>query len=243
MIEFDYPLNEKARNYLRFEYLFSEIQCSLSLASPTEAMHYFKCLFDLIELAERTDVKQDLGKDLRSQLKQLSSWLAYEQVDKVAINELVDEVKGLIEELNTMPKLSRYYKNNRFLTSLKQRFCIAGGTCNFDIPQYHLWLANDIEIRQKESKNWFEQFSSLQKGLVFLFNLKRLQSTEINRLAENAFYQGEAENGSFITIKIAKNLSVYPMISGHKNRYSVRFIGTDLENRLSDNIEFTEISY
>lgn len=243
MIAFDYPLNEKARNYLRFEFLFTEIQKSANLSSSADFTQFFKSLFDLIELTERTDIRQDLVKDLRFQLEQLNIWLKYEQVDQNAILALIDEVEGLIEAVVSMPKLSRYFKNNRFLSSLKQRFCIPSGTCNFDLPQYHFWLAMEKEKQQAETKLWSSQFSNLEGALSLFLKLKRSQSKKINRIAESGFYQGDAEHGDFITLKIAKNLSVYPMISGHKNRYSVRFMSADFENRLSQNIEFIEISY
>lgn len=243
MISFDYPLNEKARNYLRFEFLFTEVKKSVNFSSSTDATPFFKSLFDLIELTERTDIRQDLVKDLRLQLEQLKMWLKYDQVDQGAILSMIDEVEILVGGVMSMPKVSRYFKSNRFLSSLKQRFCIPSGTCNFDLPQYHFWLNNDDAKQQADAKLWFSQFKCLEDALGLFLKLKRSQSKQVSQVAESGFYQGDIENADFITLKIAKDLSVYPMISGHKNRYSVRFMSANFENRLSQNIEFIEIAY
>lgn len=243
MISFDYPLNEKARNYLRFEFLFTEVKKSVDFPSSTDATLFFKSLFDLIELTERTDIRQDLVKDLRLQLEQLKIWLKYDQVDQGAILAMIDEVESLVEALMSMPKVSRYFKSNRFLSSLKQRFCIPSGTCNFDLPQYHFWLNHDEAKQQADAKLWLSQFVSLEDALSLFLKLKRSQSKETTQIAENGFYQGNIECADFITLKIAKALSVYPMISGHKNRYSTRFMSAEFENRLPENIEFIEIAY
>ena len=243
MISFDYPLNEKSRNYLRFEFLFSEIKKSMSFSSPTDATQFFKSLFDLIELTDRTDIRQDLVKDLRLQLAQLKVWLKYEQVDQDAILAMIDDIEGLVEAVASMPKLSLYFKDNRFLSSLKQRFCIPSGACNFDLPQYHFWLEIGKEKQQEDAIRWSSQFLSLENALSVFLNLKRSQANQETQNAESGFYQGDIAKGEFITVKVAKDLSVYPMISGHKNRYSVRFMSADFENRLSQNIEFIEISY
>ncbi len=243
MIAFDYPLNEKARSYLRFEFLFLEIKKSMNLLGSADATQYFKSLFDLITLVERTDIRQDLVKDLRVQLEQLALWLKSDQVDKAAILSLRDELESLIEAVIVMPKLSRYFEENRFISSLKQRFSIPSGMCNFDLPQYHCWLENDLDKCHQDTQLWNSQFTCLDESLTLILKLKRSKSKQLRKIATDGFYQGEVLNGYFVTLKIAKKLAVYPMISGHKNRYSVRFMCIDPSNSLPEKIEFIEICY
>ena len=241
MIAFEYPLNEKSRSYLRFEFLFLQIKNSMAFANESDVTAFFKALFELLELSERCDIRHDLIKDLRLLSEQMNSWLKLAEVDHHAVSELIAEIDVLIEAVLNMPKQLRYFKTNRFLTSLKQRFSIPSGCCNFDLPQFHYWLASDLEKRQQDSQNWFSHFSSLEKALALFLKIKRSQGVSSEQMASNGFYQGEVENCSFVIIKVEKEQAVYPMISGHKNRYSIRFMSADFESHRSENVSFQQI--
>ena len=73
MITFEYPLNEKNRSYLRFEFLFLQIQKSMGFAHESDAIAFFKALFELLELSERNDIRHDLINDLRLLSEQMSN--------------------------------------------------------------------------------------------------------------------------------------------------------------------------
>lgn len=241
MIAFEYPLNEKIRSYLRLEFLFLQIKQSMCFTNESDSTAFFKALFELIELSERCDIRHDLIKDLRLLSEQMKSWLEMAEVDQKAVGDLITEIDQLIEVVSNMPKQIRYFKTNRFLTSLKQRFSIPSGCCNFDLPQFHFWLANDLQTRQQDSQNWFSHFASLDKALALFLKIKRSQGVSSEQNAKTGFYQGEVENCSFLTIKLKKEQAVYPMISGHKNRYSIRFMSADYESHCAENVPFQQI--
>ena len=241
MITFEYPLNEKNRSYLRFEFLFIQIKNSMTFAHESDSIAFFKALFELLELSERSDIRHDLNNDLRLLSEQLNSWLKLDQVDHSAVSELISEIEQLSNAIFTMPKQLRYFKNNRFLNSLKQRFSIPSGCCNFDLPQFHFWSASDLSKRQQDAQKWFSHFAHLEKALTLFLKMKRSQGICSEQVAKNGFYQGEAENSGFITIKVKKEQAVYPMISGHKNRFSVRFISVDEANNSSSDTPFQQI--
>jgi len=240
MIAFEYPLNEKIRSYLRFEYLFLQIKKTITFTDESDMTAFFKAFFELLELSERCDIRHDLIKDLRLLSEQMNSWLKVAEVDYQAVSELITEIDGLIEALANMPKQLHYFKNNRFLTSLKQRFSIPSGCCTFDLPQFHFWLATDLEKRQQDSRKWFGHFASLEQALSLFLKIKRSQGVSAELTASNGFYQGEVENCSFVIIKVKKSQAVYPMISGHKNRYSIRFMNADAVNQRSDHVLFEQ---
>ena len=241
MITFEYPLNEKNRSYLRFEFLFIQIQKSMMFAHESDSIAFFKALFELLELSERSDIRHDLTNDLRLLAEQMNSWLKIAQVDHAAVSELISEIERLSHAILTMPKQLRYFKNNRFLNSLKQRFSIPGGCCNFDLPQFHFWSASDLSKRQQDAQNWFSYFVNLEKALALFLKMKRSQGSSSEQIAKNGFYQGEAENSGFIIIKVNREQAVYPMISGHKNRFSVRFISAGEAGDNGPDIPFQQI--
>ena len=241
MITFEYPLNEKMRSYLRFEFLFQQIIKSKGFNHESDTTVFFKALFELLELSERCDIRHDLVKDLRLLSEQMKLWLKLDQVDHQAISELLVEIDDLTAAVFAMPKQIRYFKTNRFLTSLKQRFCIPSGCCNFDLPQYHFWLSEGKVKQSEDAKIWLSHFEALEKALILYLKIKRSQGTESKQVAMNGFYQGEVEGSCFVTIELDTSLAVYPMISGHKDRYSVRFMSSDIENHLADDIKFKQI--
>jgi len=241
MITFEYPLTEKMRSYLRFEFLFLQINKSNQFTHESDATLFFKSLFELLELSDRCDIRHDLVKDLRLLSDQLNEWLQHDEVDKNAVSALLSEITELIEAVIAMPKQLRYFKTNRFLTSLKQRFCIPSGSCNFDLPQYHFWLAEGPQKQAKDAKVWLSHFEALQKALLLFLKIKRSQGTISTQTAVNGFYQGSVEGSCFVSIELESSVGVYPMISGHKDRYSVRFMSADIENHLSENIKFKQI--
>jgi len=241
MIAFEYPLTEKSRSYLRFETLFLQIKQSIAFEHENDAITYFKSLFELIELSDRSDIRHDLIKDLRALSEEMQSWLAWEQADTEAITALMLEVSELISALLVMSKQLKFFKDSRFLTSLKQRFFIPGGCCNFDLPQFHFWQSQPIEQQKLDAKQWFEHFKTLQRALFLFLKMKRHQGIKSKQCAKSGFFQGEVEHALFIIINIDSALQVYPMVSGHKHRYSVRFMNANAENSHAENIEFEQV--
>lgn len=241
MITFEYPLNEKMRSYLRFEFLFLQLIKSKKFSHESDATVFFKALFELLELSERCDIRHDLVKDLRELAVQMKEWLQHDAVDQQAVSDLLTEIDRLIETVLAMPKQLRYFKTNRFLTSLKQRFSIPSGSCNFDLPQYHFWLSEGAQKQSEDADTWLAHFDAIQKALLLFLKMKRSQGNISEQTAVNGFYQGVVENSCFVSIELATSLAVYPMISGHKDRYSIRFMSTDIENHLSENIKFKQI--
>lgn len=241
MIAFEYPLTEKSRCYLRFESLFSQVNQSILFNHDCDTVAFFKALFELIELGERSDIRHELCKDLRELMQQMESWLSYEEADSVAVKALMLEVGELISQLAVMPKRLDFFKKNRLLASLKQRFFIPGGYCNFDLPQFHFWQAQPIEMRIQQSKKWFTHFATLERALTLFLHIKRNQGIKSNQQAKNGFFQGEVGEALFIIINVDAALEVYPMISGHKHRYSIRFMNGDAENSHASCTEFEQV--
>jgi cell division protein ZapD len=241
MITFEYPLNEKNRSYLRFEFLFKQIDSSISFAHTSDSIAFFKALFELLELIERSDIRHDLIKDLELLSDHMRGWLKHKQVDHSAIHSLIAEIEQLNNALFSMPKQLHFFKKNRFLTSLKQRFSIPSGCCNFDLPQFHFWNAGNVSKRQQDAQKWFQHFDNLEKALTLFLKIKRSQCICTEQIAHAGFYQGETEHSGFITIKVKKDQAVYPMISGHKDRFSLRFISVTEANDSASNIPFQQI--
>jgi len=230
MISFEYPLTEKSRDYFRFELLFSQINQTLLLNDDNEILVYFKSLFELMELSERNSIRFELIKDLRMLSDKMQTWLSYEEADKEVIQHYIKESNKLVNELVNMSKQLEFFKDSRFLIALKQRFFIPGGCCNFDLPEYHLWLSRSVISKRQQAARWFEYFKPLERALTLFLKMKRYQGVKTKQVAKNGFYQGEVEDALFIEVKVDLGLNVYPMMSGHSHRYSITFMDASADN-------------
>ena len=129
MVIFEHPLNEKSRSYLRLEYLFNQLASSRKLASQDASTSFFKALLDLQELMERCDVRGDLSKDLEKQLESVKQWAVVPGVDQSVVKHIELQLDDFIYQLPRLSKVNSVIKEDRFLSSVRQRFSIPGGCC------------------------------------------------------------------------------------------------------------------
>lgn len=62
-INYEYPLHERVRTYLRLEHLKQLLKPEQTV-DATNYSRYFDALFAILELCERSDVRTDVQKDL-----------------------------------------------------------------------------------------------------------------------------------------------------------------------------------
>ena len=60
-----------------------------------------------------------------------------------------DEIENASDSLfDISGKIGQHLRDNEWLMGIKQRACIPGGTCEFDLPSYHYWLHQDATLRR-----------------------------------------------------------------------------------------------
>ncbi|WP_299493173.1 cell division protein ZapD [uncultured Shewanella sp.] len=230
---FEHPLNEKIRGYLRLEYLDQQLE--QNLAEDHQA-RCFDPLFSLCELTERCDYRGEVLKDLD---RQLAQWSMNNAPTLDSIPDPVTSLKESRNKLKLAPRPGIQIKNDRFLSTLRQRYNMPGACCNFDLPQLHFWLEKPWEQRQMEYRGWKEQFSDLLTPIKLLLTLTRHASHYKECSAHDGFFQAHSEHPlSLVRIKLDPNDQCYPTISGHKNRYAIHFMQFDNQKHASENIPF-----
>ena len=235
---FEHPLNEKCRNYLRFESLFHQLDHSRSLAEIWHHQPLFKVLFDLVEIGDRADIKSLLMKDLEKQKKQLEYWSQLPGVDQSRVNDLHQSVTRYIGHLSQLGRLGITSKEDKFLASIRQRFILPGGTCCFDLPNLHWWLHQPKEALLQDINRWLADWDIIYSSLKLLLNLMRERGEFVALSANEGFYQGLAEGSEMLRIRLSLSEAHYPTISGHKHRYAIRFMAaTSNEKPNSVNFE------
>ena len=237
-IIFEHPLNEKMRTWLRVEFLLNQLNVHCHF-NDNSALIFFHALSELLEIIERNDIKSDLVKELELQKQKLVLWSNIEGVDHDLLNDLIHQFDDFIAQFNAIGRLGQPLKDDRFITAIRQRLMIPGGCCSFELPSFHLWLKISKERRYSQIENWLQHLSILDKSLTCYMQLIR-QLGEFKRFVyTNNFFQETNGDVNLIRIRISLDKNVYPQVSGHMTRYSIRFLALeDYDNVNSDGIEF-----
>jgi len=221
---FEHPLNEKVRNYLRLEQLFEQLMLSKALQHPLQQQQFFRTLFEVAEVLERCEWRADLLKDLAKQADKLEQWAAMPKVDTSKIEQLLLQVKTLIAAISKHARVSDHLKNDRLLSSIRQRLSLPGGNCSFDLPQLHYWLHQQPELIQGQVEQWLQPFLLVADAINHLLKLLREQHSDSEVIASKGFYQGVAAECGLLRIEVDSQLQCYPTVSGHKHRFAIKFI-------------------
>jgi cell division protein ZapD len=185
---------------------------------------FFNALFSIIDTLERNDVRGDLIKDLEKLEQNLVVWSQAPDVDNSALEKNLAQTVKLVGHLRiTIPKWSEL-KEDKLLTSLKQRFAIQGGSSSFDLPQLHFWLHQGESQAKYDINHWLSLLSDISSSLAIILKFIRLRAEFQPIEADSGFYQDNGEGLLLLRIKLAKEAEYYPTISGNKFRYSIRFM-------------------
>lgn len=222
-IIYEYPLHERVRTYLRLEHL-------LSLLQPQQPVHannytrYFNALFAILDLCERTDVRTDVQKDLDRRKAQLKVWAQHPDVNQAQLAHTAERVQQAWAAIQPISRVGSSLKQDRLLSVIRQRFAMPGGTCNFDLPQLHYWLNLPQAQRDADCVRWWREFEVLFSGLLLELEMLRGQARFKPVTAVAGLLQESTEPLSLLRLKVSKELPAYPVISGHKQRFTVRFL-------------------
>ncbi|QIQ21834.1 cell division protein ZapD [Zophobihabitans entericus] len=222
-IIFEHPLSEKMRTWLRIEFLIKQIYTN-KIFNQDNALLFFHTLSELLEIVERSDVRSDLLKELEIQKQKLAVWSNVDGVDVALLHSLLDKLSALSIQLNTNPRLGQELKEDRFLSSIRQRLMIPGGCCSFDLPSFYLWLHLPQSERDTQVLNWISCFSSLHDALAICMQLIRQTSIFKPYQCNSNFYQDNNEEAELLRIRVPLEPRVFPQVSGAKSRYAIRFL-------------------
>jgi cell division protein ZapD len=223
-ILYEHPLNERIRNYLKLEQLFSQTVGCLAYDVTTTHNVYFNALFAIIDTLDRNDIRGDLIKDMEKLEQNLVIWSQAPDIDSTALDANLQKAVALICQLKSTKPQWTQLKDDKFLSGLKQRFAIQGGNCTFDLPQLQFWLSQPQQQLINEMAYWLTLLDQIKDALslILKFIRQRGQFTKIN--TESGFYQDNGEGLLLLRIKVPEGTEHYPMVSGNKFRYSIRFM-------------------
>lgn len=221
---YEHPLNERIRNYLKLEQLFSQakkcLKCDLALSHQV----FFSSFFAIIDTLERNDIRGDLIKDLEKLEQNLVVWSRAPNIDNSALEDNLKLSVSLLCQLKTPTPQWTQLKDDKFLTTLKQRYAMQGGSCSFDLPQLTLWLNRAQSAVEKDIHHWLSLLEQISSALALILKFIRQRTSFENVDCQSGFYQDNGEGILLLRIKVAEGANYYPTVSGNKFRYSIRFM-------------------
>lgn len=234
-LTFEYPLNERVRTFLRLEYLFEKVAHFLPQEDPWMSRVAVEGVLDILTITTRGDIKTELLKELERNTNTLNRMQHGPGVDLKTLEKTLDDLRQAISELRkSSGQIGQSLRQDGFLKSIAKRSNIPGGTCSFDIPQYHYWLRRPLSLRQQRLNDWMQNLQPVSSGVALALSLARTSAEPREVTATGGFFQ-EALNiqapAQLVRVTLKDSDHLFPEISGHKNRFSIRFMSMEETGR------------
>lgn len=228
---YEQPLNERVRVLLRLEFLFEQFDFFLAQTPPWASRGALQALFEILNLTARSDLRSELRKELDRHVKYLNRLQRTEGVNAEALARILHEVSQSVEIVQgTDSAAQEDVRQNDFLSSIRQRSVIPGGTCLFDLPGLHHWLLHAPAVRQRQLEAWIAPFRPWLQGVSLVLRLIRDSASASVETAENGFFQRSLDSSApsqLIRVLLPSHTRVYPEISGGRHRFAIRFLEQD----------------
>jgi cell division protein ZapD len=225
-LTFEHPLNERYRTFLRLEHLFAKVRHFLPHEDPWATRVAIESLLDIVSITSRADVKNELLKEVDRNVATLARIARQPGVDPDALGRVTGDLDRAQSDLQRITgQIGQTAREDEFLKGIAQRNSIPGGTCSFDLPNFHFWLT--------------------QTAINLVLSLARGSARPRRVVAEAGFFQ-EALNvqapAQMVRVTLNDGQAVFPEISGHKSRFSIRFMSPEANGRPAqsrEDVDFT----
>lgn len=235
MILYEYPFNERIRTLLRLEDLFDRLDYFLGQDHALQHHVALTTLFETIDVAGRADLKTDLLRELERQRQALAPLRANPQIDQLALDGVIGEIEHGIAHLGqTVGKAGQLLADNEWLTTIRSRAIIPGGTCEFDLPAYYAWQHHPAEERRADILKWASPLAPLRLGTDLVLRLLRESGQSGKVIATGGSYQQMLSGRTYQLMQVRLDPSLLPYIpemSANKYMLWVRFTQQDGELR------------
>lgn len=234
MIQYEYPFNERIRTLLRLEDLFERLDLFLAQTHPTAHHVALTTMFEILDVAGRADLKSDLLQELERQRQALSTLRGNPAVEQTKLEGILADIEEATRSLYDAPgKVGQHLRDNDWLTSIRSRSIIPGGTCEFDLPSYHAWLSRPPDARLADLSGWIGPLLPLRRCFAIVLRLLRESGHAQRVVASQGGYQQMLGGKSYqmLQVRLDENLGAIPETSANKYMIWVRFTAQDGDMR------------
>ena len=229
---YEYPFSERVRTLLRLEDLFDKL---LYFCAQEHAYCHHTALltlFEILEVTSRADLRSDLLQELERHKQTLQALRNNPQVSESALSGVLSEIERAQQDLNaTTGKAGQHVRDNEWLMSIRSRAIIPGGTCEFDLPSYHAWLARDVATRAGDLQSWVAPMLQFHAALAIVLKLLRETAHRSKQVAAQGAFQQMLQGRTYALLQVSVDgaLHAIPEISANKYMLWIRFTKQDRE--------------
>jgi cell division protein ZapD len=228
MAEYEQPINERMRTFMRLEFLYQQMLYNSELEADWATRAATSSLLEIMAILTRGDVRSDVMKELDHQIEGLQRFESQPEVDEQRLRNLIANLTTSRDELDAAGTgFLQSLKDCEFLSSIKHRSAIPGGTCEFDLPEYSHWLRQTYERRQQDLQRWLGTIRPVCDAVIEVLWLIRESAQPIDKVATNGMYQHRMQRDTscrLLRVNLPDNSLLYPEISGSQHRFTVRFL-------------------
>jgi cell division protein ZapD len=211
---------------LRLEDLYERALYFIAKTEPQEHHVALLCMFEILEVAGRADLKSDLLQELERQKQSLESLRDNPDISQEALDNILWEIDRTSSRLFQMSgKVGQELRENEWLMSIKQRTNIPGGVCEFDVPSYHYWLHLSPEQHRHDLEGWLAPFLPIRDGIAIVLRLLRESGKGSTQTAVQGVYQQMMAGriAQMLRIRLKLDYQCVPEISANKYALNIRF--------------------
>lgn len=229
-VYYEYPFNERIRTLLRLEDLFDKL--AFFRAQSHSYCHHsaLLTLFEILEVTSRADLRSDLLQEMERHKQVLGTLRDNPHVSETALLDVLREVEAAQQSLNASTgKAGQNLRENEWLTSIRSRASIPGGTCEFDLPAYHAWLMQDAATRTEDIDRWIQPLGQFRAALSIVLRLLRESAQQSAQVAAAGAFQQMLQGKSYtlLQVRVDATLEAVPEISANKYMLWIRFTSAD----------------
>ncbi|MGZ8189651.1 MAG: cell division protein ZapD [Methylococcaceae bacterium] len=246
-ITYEFPLNERIRVFIRLEQLFQQFSHFSAGATVADKRAAIAVLLDIMSIIRRNDLKSELLKELDRNANILRKIANSQGVDTEKLESILAELTQTSKNLYAINgKIGINIMESNLFQSIAQRSSIPGGTCSFDLPEYHYWLEQDEAIRLKDLELWSGPFKDIRTAIDLILHFIRNSNSATPEVAVAGFFQfslNPAQSFQMLKVSLDKSLPCFAEISGGKHRCTIRFMLPPIDDKRPtqspDDIPFT----
>jgi cell division protein ZapD len=126
-------------------------------------------------------------------------------------------------------RLGQHIRENEWLMTIRQRACIPGGVCEFDLPSYHYWQHQTAEKRRNDLNLWLAPMLPIRDGIRIVLRLLRESGKSFHYTAHAGSFQ-QMQGGrvaQLLRLRLDENLPCIPEVSANKYALNIRFLVAD----------------
>jgi cell division protein ZapD len=228
ILEFETPLSERSRTWLRLEEVFIRTQTFASRRDAVDHRAALLGLFDIVDTTTRTDLKTDLLSELERQRSIWQLQLENPEIAREALEEFLADMDAIIHDLHAqVGKIGQHLRDVEWLQGVRQRASSPGGACAFELPMLHSWLRRTDYDRKLELKSWLDPFAPLEEAVLLVLRLLRESARSTDEMAHHGnFHRTLASQRPPLLGLIAVDTrhGVVPEVSANKYTVNVRFL-------------------